>query len=340
MTGSKVLWLREGDVVDLVSLNDAIESLEWVLHLEGQGLALNAPKSLATWGQANSLHALSSALTSDRFCGTKTWINTPQGAIAIFALFDGQAGRLLAIIEAAALGALRTAGMAGLATKWLAAEDASDLALVGTGRQALLQVAAVIVVRPITRVRVYSPTRANQLRFAETIAGKFEVAVEAPVTLAESVSSASVVTVVTRSREPFLPASVLAHGAHVNAVGAILPANAEIHQDVLERTDLVVVDNLANVRSLSREFIDFYDYRNGWEGIELLGERIALGSRRPSMADVTLFKSVGSGLADLAVAVRAFEAAARVGAGSEIDYPVAASARWKVQRRARAEAAT
>ena len=104
------LWLREQDVVDLVSLNDAIDALEHVVALEGEGRAVNAPKAMATWGGTASLHALASAMTDAApYCGTKTWINTPRGAVAIYALFDGEAGTLLAMIEANALGSLRTA---------------------------------------------------------------------------------------------------------------------------------------------------------------------------------------------------------------------------------------
>ena len=332
MIAKPVTWLREKDVVDLVSLNDAIDALEQILDFEGQGTALNAPKALVTWGEANSLHALSSALTLGRYCGTKTWINTPNGAIAIFALFDGEAGRLLAVIEAASLGALRTAGMAGLATRWLAPVDAREMALVGSGRQALLQVAAVAAVRPLARIAIFSPTREHQLRFAETVADRFDLVVETPPTLAETVANMPIVTVVTRAREAFLAAASLAQGSHLNAVGAILPGSAEILPEVIERADLVVVDNLANIQKNSREFIEYFDHDRGWKQVDLLGRRIAAGEKRPAGADLTLFKSVGSGLADLAVASRAFEAAEQVGAGLRINYPAGASPRWQTLR--------
>ena len=329
------IWLQEQDVVDLVSLNDAIDAFEQVVVLEGESRAVNVPKAMAVWGGAASLHALASAMTDAApYCGTKTWINTPRGAVAIYVLFDGEAGTLLAMIEANALGALRTAAASGLATQWMADPDADDFAIIGTGRQALLQVAAVAVVRPIRRIRVFSPTREHQLRFASAIGARFDVRVEAPSRLADAVDGAPVVTAVTRAKAPFLGAALLAPGAHLNAVGAILPANAELLPDILERADAVVVDNLPNVKLASREFIDFYGApSHSWDAVETLGSRIAAGRTRASTERLTVFKSVGMGLADLAVASRAFEAAKRHGRGTAIASPTPAVPRWKVHAR-------
>ena len=331
-----ILWLRERDVVELVSLNDAMDALEQVLVLEVEGHAVNAPKALAAWEGNASLHALASATTyspagGPRYGGTKTWINTPRGATAVYALFDGEAGTLLAMMEANAMGALRTAASSGLATRWMADAAADELAIIGTGRQALLQVAAVAVARSLKRVRVFSPTREHQVRFVTEISARFETRVAAPDSLEETVRDAPVVTVVTRAKVPFLGADLLSAGAHLNAVGAILPANAELLPDVLERANAVVVDNLANVQLTSREFIDFYGQpARSWGGVETLGRRIADGRGRTAGDRLTVFKSVGMGLADLAVASRAYEAAKRTGAGTVIASPVPAAPRWRV----------
>lgn len=330
MTKPGLLWLREQDVVQLVTLNDAIDALETILAMEGDGQALNAPKALATWGKANSLHALASAMTDARYCGTKTWVNTPMGAVAIYALFDGIAGSLLATMEANALGALRTAAASGVATRWMAGPAASDFTIIGSGRQALLQVAAVAVVRPLRRVRVFSPTRDNQLQFATTLRAHFDMPIETPATLDEALAGAEIATVVTRARTPFLHAAMLPKHAHLNAVGAILPGNAELHPDVLERAAIVTVDNLANVKLASREFMDFYGPANAWDRVETLGARIAAGRQHQSLDGLTVFKSVGMGLADLAVASRAYEAAVAAGLGTPIDRATPATPSWRV----------
>jgi ornithine cyclodeaminase/alanine dehydrogenase-like protein (mu-crystallin family) len=330
MTKPGLLWLREQDVVELVTLNDAIDALENVLALEGEGRALNVPKALATWGKANSLHALASAMTDAPYCGTKTWVNTPAGAVAIYALFDGIAGSLLAVIEANALGSLRTAAASGVATRWMADPAASEFAIVGSGRQALLQVAAIAAVRPLRRIRVFSPTRDNQLRFATRLRGRFDMPVETPATLEETLAGAEITTVVTRARAPFLHADMLPDRAHLNAVGAILPGNAELYPDVLERAGAVVVDNLANVKLASRELMDFYGPGESWDKVEALGARIAAGRRHMASDRLTVFKSVGMGLADLALASRAYEAAQAAGLGMPIERATPATPTWRV----------
>lgn len=327
---NSILWLREQDVVEAVTLNCAIRSLEAVLKKEGEGNAKNLPKVFATLPGNASLHALCSALTDGRYCGTKTWINSPMGAIALYALFDSVSGRALAVLEANALGSLRTAGMSGLATKWLAAADVDDFAIVGAGKQALLQVAAVTVVRPIRRIRVYSRDADKQRGFAELLRREFDVEVTTPRSIAQTLAAAPIVTFVTRATEAFVDAAMLAHGAHVNAVGAILPHQVEFDASVFARASAIVVDNIINVQNSSREFSQHFGPAGStWDRVETLGKRIMSGSVRPESADLTLFKSVGMGLADLAVAIFAYEAAQERGLGNPIAYPVRSVPRWE-----------
>jgi ornithine cyclodeaminase/alanine dehydrogenase-like protein (mu-crystallin family) len=330
MQDAPILWLREQDVVDAVSLNDAIENLAVMLRREGEGHAKNLPKVLGTLPGSASLHALCSALTNDRYCGTKTWINSSRGAIALYALFDSDSGRALAVLEANALGSLRTAGMSGLATDLLAADDADELAIVGAGRQALLQVAAVTVVRPIRRIRAYSRDAERQQGFATLLRKTFGIEVETPRAIMETIAQAPIVTLVTRATEPFLTGDMLAHGAHVNAVGAVLPHQIEFDKSVFHRASAIVVDNLVNVQNTSREFTDYFGSPGAsWAKVETLGQRIMSGGRRPEATDLTLFKSVGMGLADLAVAVPAYETAQQRGLGTKIAYPTRSAARWE-----------
>src|SRR3546814_4041352 len=97
-------------------------------------------------------------------------------------------------------------------------------------------------------------------------------------TLEEALRAAPLVTTVTRARAPFLRADMLARGTHLNAVGAILPANAEFHQDVFERAGMIAVDDVANTRKASREFIDQFG-DGDWSRVRSLGELIAQDER-------------------------------------------------------------
>ena len=330
MTGQRdpIIWLRERDVSNLISLTDAVGALEAFLPLEETHEAANAPKSLITLPGKASLHSLSSALTVQGYCGTKTWINAPAGAVAIYMLFDSHAGTILSIMEANALGSLRTAGIAALATLRLAPSDNRDVVVIGAGRQAFLQAAALVKVLGLKRLRIFNRTRERQQAFAEKFERDFDVAVKCPPSLAEAVRGASIVTVVTRASEPFLAYDMVADDVHINALGALLPTHAELQPSVLAHADLVVVDNVANVQQASRELRERYKDAADWRGVRTLGSLIAAGEKRPAGAKLTVFKSVGMGLSDLAMAVRVYEAARKQRAGFAIDYPMPPAFHW------------
>src|SRR3989440_6709313 len=149
------LWVTEGEVVRLMDMKGAIAALDRALALEAVGKAENMVKTHAIWGGHHTLHAIGATFPDAGFVGTKTWAHA-NGAAPLLILFDSHNGSLKAIIEAFALGQLRTGGISGLATKYLAAQDARDMALIGTGKQAMTQLAAVAAVRPLLRVRAFS----------------------------------------------------------------------------------------------------------------------------------------------------------------------------------------
>src|SRR5437667_1373219 len=136
------LWISEADVVAMMDVGEAIVALEKGLRTEAGGEAKNMVKTHVSWGDSSTLHAIGAVFTKEGFAGTKTWAHTKGGATPLLILFDSQTGALAAIIEAFHLGQMRTASASGVATRLLAAEDADELAVIGTGRQALPQVAA------------------------------------------------------------------------------------------------------------------------------------------------------------------------------------------------------
>jgi alanine dehydrogenase len=295
-----VPWFTEADIKDLLTLTDVLEPLEAVLGREVDEQAINIPKAMATWEPASSAHALGGVDLVDQLAAFKTWVNTPKGAKAILTLFDGENGEVLAVMEAAYLGSLRTASVSGVATRWMAAEDAAELAIIGSGRQALRQVEAVVAVRPIRKIRVWSPTAEHRAEFAGQVretTGRDTVA--AP-TLAAATKDAPIVTLVTRAREPFLTDQFLAPGTHMNAVGSVLPPNAEFDPALLAGADLVVVDNVENARRSSRELREFYG--EDMSKVQTLGSLIASNHTRDPDTRLSVFKGLGMGLADLAAA--------------------------------------
>ncbi len=316
------LWITEREVVELLGLGEAIEALESMLRLEAGGEAENMTKTHALWGDGDTLHAIGAVVPGARTVGTKTWAHTRGGATPLLILWDSESGRLDAVIEAFALGQMRTGAMTGLATKWMAAADADALAIIGTGKQAITQVAAVHAVRPLQRLFVYSPRAESRAAFAGKVSQRFDFAVDDCASLEAATGAASIVTLVTRARAPFLDGRHLARGAHLNAVGAIAPERVEFAQDVFERADAIAVDTVDSARRLSREFIDRFDSGPGdWASVRPISALIAEGFSRGPAMDVTLFKAMGMGVSDLALGVEVLSRARAQGKGRAFAHP-------------------
>lgn len=318
MTLPTPMYLTETDVGDLVTLNDAISALEKMLGRETGGQARNIPKALATFGDRSSLHSLGSFSEDAKLGGFKTWVNTPKGATAVMSLFGLEYGNFLGLMQAGLLGKLRTAGIAGLATDFLAPIGAADMAIIGSGRQAAMQIASVAAVRKLDRLRVFSPTPQNRKKFVAEMRTQFSFEIEESDSLEAALDGAEIVTTVTRAKTPFVTADMIAPNAHVNAVGSVLPANGEIEASVIEKARMIVVDSIDGVRQNSREFKDYFGNDDAaWSGLHTLGEVVMTGrSDRP--AGMTLFKAMGMGISDLALAEMVLDRVA-LGRGVSLD---------------------
>jgi len=226
------VWITEAEVVRLMDMKGAIAALDRGLALEAAGKAENMVKTHAIWGGHHTLHAIGATFADEGFVGTKTWAHA-NGAAPLLILFDSHNGSLRAIIEAFALGQLRTGAISGLATKYLAAEGASDMALIGTGKQAMTQLAAVAAVRPLRRVRAFSRDGAARADFIARASKALGLNIEEASSVAQAVDNAAIVTLVTRATKPILASGMLAAGTHVNAVGAISPERTEFEPALL-----------------------------------------------------------------------------------------------------------
>ena len=324
---SEPLWIDETEVVSVLTLPDAVDALRNCLALEASGLARNMPKTLQIWGGHHTLHAIGAVVEGAQIVGTKTWAHTAGGATPLVTLWNSETGQLEAIIEAFALGQMRTGGISGLATDRMADARADELAVIGTGKQSMTQVAAVAAVRKLQRIRVFSPTAENRRKFLSQLERLFPaVQLIETASVAEAVKDAPIVTLVTRARAPIVSASMLARGAHLNAVGAIAPDREEFTQDVFARASVIAVDMLDSVKSLSAEFRKrFAD--GDWSHVRLLSELVASKWERPETADITLFKAMGMGLSDLALAIEILKRVRAKGGGRSIPHPKPAQPR-------------
>lgn len=289
-----VVWISEGAVVERLDLPRAIDAIERALAREAIGAAKTMVKTHLAWGDGHTLHAIG-GLDGD-LVGTKTWAHTAGGANPLLILWDSETGERRAVIEAFALGQLRTAAMSGLATRMLADPGTRIAAVIGTGKQALPQVSALVTVLPITTVRVHSRDPERRKAMAARVEAEVGVAAVASESVAEAVDGAGAITTATRATEPFLRASFVATGTHVNAIGAITPERAELYPDLVDRS-FVVTDSIEQARAHGREV----------QGRDLCALSSLIGAPRPD-ADVTLFKAMGIGLADVALGRAVLEA--------------------------------
>ncbi|MEJ2871345.1 ornithine cyclodeaminase family protein [Actinomycetospora sp. OC33-EN08] len=297
----------ETDVRAALTVPGVVDALEQVLAHEADGRAWNVDKTMSTWPTDNgraSAHALGAVDLTAGLTVFKTWVNTPAGASALMTVFDAADGATLGVAEAGAAGAFRTAAVSGVATRHLADPDADELALLGAGRQALRQVEAVAAVRTLRRVRIWNRTAAAAETLAAQVRDELGLDAEVAGTVDGATRDAPIVTAITRADEPFLTAGHLADGAHLNAVGAILPTHAELAPDVLAASSLTVVDNEPNARRGSRELREHLgaDPADDWGSVRSLAELVVGKVARPATPRLTVFKGMGMGLSDLAVA--------------------------------------
>ena len=327
---SRPLWITEADVTDLISLPQAIDALERVLEMEARGEAANMGKTHLMVASNDAMHAIGAAVAGAGLCGTKTWVNVGGKSQTVLVLFSLDDGALRAVIEATALGQMRTAAMTGVGTRRLAPDEADELAVIGSGKQALPQVAACAAVRELRHVRVFSRRADAREAFAEAVRHDLGLQATAAATLEDAVTDAPIITLITNATEPFLTSAMIARGSHVNAMGAIVPARSEFAQDVFGRCDKIVVDSLQSVRELSAEFREHFGKDdNAWNSVRPISEVIAQDETRPANSDLTLFKAMGMGISDLALGLEVLARAEQRGGATTLPDRVRVPPRLK-----------
>lgn len=315
------LWLTEADVCSLIDLKDSITALEKGLVMEATGEAINMTKTQTVW-PTGSLNVTGAQFRGAGLVGAKVWSNANLGAAPIIIMHGSEDGQIRAIIEAFALGQMRTAALSSVATKWLSQDKADEMTIIGSGHQALPQVSAVRAVRPIKRVRVWSRTPANRAAFVEDIRKTWpELKVEDCPTVEAAVKDSPIITTFTRAKEPYLFEGMLAKGAHINAGGAIIPSNKEIDTGVFKRCDKIICDNLAQVQKGSKELIDFVAAGGSWDQVKPICDLVKEQKPRPAGADLTIYKFMGMGLADMASAVEVYQRAVAKEVGTHYPHP-------------------
>lgn len=314
-----MLFLTENDVLDLFPMETAIERVEASFLAQAKHTAVNQPRT-RLFLPGVSLHYMAAALPDDGLFGMKIYTVSRGSFRFVVLLFDAAHGELLAFIEADHLGRIRTGAASGVATRHLSRPDASTSGVIGAGRQARTQLEAVAKVRNIHAARVFSRNEAHRREFAREMSRRLQIEIE-PVDSAEAAARfGDVVITATTSREPVLKGDWLKPGAHVNAIGANMENRREVDDVLLRRASVIAVDFKPQARVESGDLIQgFRDSSGEWDRVAELWEIIA-GKRpgRKSPDEVTLFKSAGIALWDVAAAGAIYRKAVELGQGRGI----------------------
>src|ERR1017187_7465893 len=312
MKDLETLLLSGHDVRALLPMNECIGGMEGalrsvtdgssvlplrtVMRLDGTPNAFAAMPAVVGKGAGASLGAKIITV----FPGNDA---TPYDShIGVVLLFDAEHGTLLAIADASSITAIRTSAVSGLATRLLAREDAKELAILGAGVLAMPHLEAVRCVRDIKRVRVWSRSGNRAKEFAVRARKQFDIEIVVSGTAREAVEGADVVCTITAARTPVLEGAWLAPGAHVNAVGASLPSARELDTAAVVRSRLFV-DRRESTLSEAGDFL-VPRSEGAITDAHILGELGDLLAKsvegRVNRDDITLFKSLGLAVEDVA----------------------------------------
>ncbi|MEU4769922.1 ornithine cyclodeaminase family protein [Actinosynnema sp. NPDC023794] len=242
--------------------------------------------------------------------------------VGVVVVFDPDTGYPAALLDGAAVTAIRTAAVSAVATGALAAPDAGDLAILGSGVQARSHLEAMALVRDLRRVRVWSRTARHAEEFRELAASTVDVPVEVATTVADALTGADLVCTTLPCREPVVRAADLAPGAHVNAIGASVRGHRELESDAVARCSVFVDSRQSaaveadDLLIPSTEGLIGADHVLAELGEVLLGRHP--GRRDP--AEITLYKSLGLAAQDIASGFHVAAAATARGLGTRVAF--------------------
>lgn len=329
MSGTKVLVLGHAETKQLLPMDECVDVMDRLFRTLAAGdVVLPLRQVVFQPGHRGVLGVMPAYLGSPKAIGGKfitvfngnrdTRFESHQGAVL---LFECEHGQLLAIVDATSITNIRTAAASGAATRALARKEAHELAILGSGAQASSHLASMRAVRPIKRVRVWSRNIEHARQFAEQEGGE-GLPIE-PVSSAEdAVSGADIICTTTASTEPILMGRWLSPGVHINAVGASVPGFRELDSEA------VLMSKLYTDRreSLFNEADDFrVPLKEGLiENGHLKGEigEVLTGKvyGRKDDSEITIFKSLGIAVEDLASAHHVYAKALERKMGTWVEF--------------------
>ena len=320
-----VLVLNQQEVEELLDMEGCIEAMAGALAALASGEVDQPLRSVfSPPGDSTLIGLMPAHRAGDRplyslktVCvfpdNPKRGLDAHQGTVT---LFDGETGEVRALLNASAVTAIRTAAVSGVATRLLARPDAATLGILGAGVQARSHVDAMRAVRDFERVVVYSPTPGHAQALADEVGAEVGASAEA------AMRGADVVVTVTNATEPVLERAWLEPGTHVNAVGGRPPRMVELDSATIADSGFYVDRR----ESTENEAGDYLRAREegaiGPDHIRAeIGEvLVGAGPGRRDDQEITVFRSMGLAVEDLAAAEYVLGRARETGAGTTVEF--------------------
>ena len=326
-----VLILNETEVEELLPMSECISAMEEALIALARGEAHQPLRTIFRPPDVKGVLAMMPTFREgpSPLFGLKAICVFPgnaaigkdahQGGVM---LFDGRDGELLALVNASAITAIRTAAVSALATRLLARETAIELAIIGAGVQARAHLGAMACVRKIKCVRIAAGRFESAQNFANEMQPQFLFPIEPLETVAAAVRGADVIVTATTSREPVIRREWISAGAHINAIGTFSPKAREIDTETMVAASLFVDRRESVFNEAGDYLIAAAEGAIGPEHIRAeLGDVLTGGHPgRTSPDEITLFKSLGLGIEDLAAAEYVYRKAGAQAAGTSVEF--------------------
>ena len=308
------IYLTNDDVRQLLTMPATIDALDDLFRQESRGLVENFPRVRRRFESGSNATLMAGTVLGSHVYGVRNARHS--------LLYDTDSGELLMVIEPSAVANMRTGAASGVATKYMARQDATVVGCIGTGRQALAQLQAMLAVRPIAHIKVYSRSAERREPFAKEMAAALGIDVRAVASPDECVRGSHIVVAITNSRTPVLDGSALDPGTHVNAAGANSHSRCEIDDTTIARSSVIAVDNLEQAKTECGELIwaaerGTFRWRDAVELHEVVAGRVP---GRSSDDAITLFESQGIGIEDIAGAAYVLQRAREAGIGVELPF--------------------
>jgi len=314
------LLLTEADVQGILTMPLALELVEASFRRLAEGTAVLHPRRRLRMAGKGLLNYMAASDSAGGYMGLKIYTVSPNGVRFLVLLFHARSGEMCALMEADYLGQMRTGAASGVATRVMARGNASRVGIIGTGLQARTQLEAVALARKLEGIRVFGRDVGRREEFAKQMTARLAVPVAAVTSAEQAVRGSDIVVTATTANRPVVEGRWLAPGMHLNAVGSNFAEKQELDAEAVGRSDVVAADSIEQSKMEAGDLIQAFGRDlSRWATVRELADIVA--SKVPGRTNenqITLFKSNGLAIEDVAVGGRVYEIARERGMGREI----------------------